>query len=1367
MMTVIASMVTVMPVSAEEVQGSMTESEAVIIESEAVITESTVETEVETVSGNDALLQTDTEVFDMESVDKEEGGTEQASPEATTPETTSPEVTNIEVTTIEAASTETVSEALTYTDEQGNVFTYELDEQGNATITGITVSGAALIIPASVNAAPVIAVANGTSCVVLNPEVTIPELTINCHTIGTKAFSGLTIGTLVIGEDVKSFSLYNDEEYSFRYFYEQFTASRIDKVIFNAVELAVGYVTDDATDNFYGPFYEAYVGTLEIGDSVTLIPEFLFQDAYMSLDTLELQVESIGAYAFSSSHISIEHLILGENVKILKATSNGSSLFHWWNQFASAKIGTLTFLANEMELEHIYEADGSDSFKPPFQEAVIGNLIIGSNITHIPEMFLYKAIITIDELTITQNTVGAYAFSGSNISIGTLTLDSSLNSLEESYYTTDQFHHWEQFSDAKIGILKLHTPALELTKRVGKLTSMVSSIYGPFHESYVGSVEIGTDVQRIPDYFLNDAIMSMETLEIHTPVIGAYAFGSSRISFGALTIGQEVTTFQESYYGHSIFHYWDQFEDCTIGHLIYEAEAAEVVNDVEAITGTSLEGPFDGAKISKFTLADNVSYIPDYLLKDALATIEELNLDMSTIGTMAFKGEKISIGKLIIGETVQTFKQSEASTNTHPYWEQFSKATIGEVYYNTPDLELVNESEYDNYNQGPFHLSKIGQLYIADGVERIPAYCFKDCYLEQEELYVKAKRLGTRAFASKNISIGTLTIGTEVETFESVVNGSLTYYRQFAECNVGTLVYLPVNLVTGTVCYKGIFSQTVIGDLVIDEAVEAIPNYLLYGAVMELEDFTLNVPVVGYYSFSGDDILFHKLTVGEDVKTFVANSSNYNRAFDESTIMQLDYMAPDAKMETLSKLAYGPFSYNTVIRGLTIGDNVTSIPYGCFRDADLNVEELTIENAAIGYGAFYGHDVIIGTLNIGKNVTYNGILSNQMNCFQWATIGTLNYNSSAVEPEWSTNTSSWGMFAYAKISELNIGEDVECIPAFWFRNGEMALESLTIPCAWSYYSFYSSDITIGTLTLNGNVTEISQISNYNLAFHGNIIDTVVYDIPAAVFPATKANAYGPFYNATITNFILSDRVEYIDYRLLRGNTINNCYVYPVRASEAYLAQALTAGYLPTCTNLHIHYNSDFKPFFSNAVTEYHWLCVDYFDTTYGDKVFDEETGEYVIEIFKTCSVCGYEEQETEQLDSSYDVYLSIPVEIPLTFDKEAKAYTGSEQVYAYGTLGNAYEGLKLVVDRDSETYGMAVMGEKSYPISSYLSVGFRNGEAAVFSLEQLEANAACVQAGEVVAYQDEMQVEVDALAFIEGGAGYYQISIPIRMEFVH
>lgn len=1387
-MTVITSLVTVMPVSAEEVQGTETES---VEESTGEATE-----EVdETVTEPDLTETNPTEdLSDLESTENSEAAEDIAEGNTSDVDGQEPTQTQIEQTvsdgnalgtvsgndaaaentgndTVSTASTDaeiaTASTEQTYTDEQGNIFTYELDEEGNATIIGITVSGAALTIPETIDGSVVVAVANGSNCVISNPTVTIPELTINCHTIGVKAFSSLSIGTLTIGEDVKEFAISNDGDYSFQFFYEQFWKCTIDKVIFNAVELSIGYYTGDSIDDFYAPFYQATIGELEIGSNVTLIPELLFCDATMELETLELTVERIGAYAFSSKTISIGHLIIGESVKTLEEYSNSTDLFHYWDQFSNAKIGTFTFLANEIDLGHIQPVGGSDNMYAPFRDAVIGSLELGSNITRIPELFLCDAYITIEELNLTQSSIGAYAFSGKNISIGTLTFDSTVEELAESYFSTDLFHYWEQFSNAKIGTVKLNTANLQLVKTVGKGTSSSNSVYGPFMDATVGRLEIGTAVGAIPDYFLYEAAMTMEELTINVPVIGARAFSSENISFGTLTIGAEVTTFPESHFSRDIFHYWDQFENNKIGHLIYEAKSAVVVNYVEAVGGTSTNfyGPFQSAVIDAFTLSDSVTYIPDFLLKDSTAKIEALDLHMAEIGTMAFHGKGISIGTLILGEEVALLHKAESSSNAFQYWEQFSEATIEAVYYNVPSLELEGEAEHDNYCQGPFYLSKIGKLYLSEKVERYPAYCFVDAYLEQEEIAIHAKTIGTRAFSSKNISIGTLTIGTEVETFESVLSGSLTYYRQFGNCEIGTVSYLPVNAVTGTVCYKGVFDAATIGNLEIDEAVEVIPNYLFYNAIMELDDFTLNVPTIGYFSFSGKSILFHNLTVGEGVSVFLANSSNYSRAFDYATIEQLNYYAPEAKMETLNSSVYGPFSYDTVIKGLVIGDNVKEIPYGCFRDANIDIEELIIENAAIGYMAFYGHDVNIGTLDIGKNATYLGAISNQLKNFQYANIGTLNYNSNAVDPEWCTTTGGWGMFIYSNIGQLNIGEDVETIPAFWFRNAVMDLESLTLSCGWSYYAFYSNDITIGTLTLGGDMAEIKNVSNNNLAFGNNTIDTVIYDIPAAEFNTTKANAYGAFYNANITNFILGEHVEYIDSRLLRGNIITNCYVYPVKASENYLAQTLTAGYLPTCTNLHIHYNSNFKPFFSNAVTEYHWLCVDYFDTTYGDKIFDEETGEYVVEIFKTCSVCGYEATGTEELDNSYDLYLSIPVEIPLSFDAETKSYTGSEQIYAYGTLGNAYEGIRLVVDRDSDNYGMAVMGESSYDISSYLSVGFTSGEAASFTVDQLLKNAGYADAGEPEAlYQEQMSVAVDALAFIESGAGEYQISIPLRFE---
>ena len=177
--------------------------------------------------------------------------------------------------------------------------------------------------------------------------------------------------------------------------------------------------------------------------------------------------------------------------------------------------------------------------------------------------------------------------------------------------------------------------------------------------------------------------------------------------------------------------------------------------------------------------------------------------------------------------------------------------------------------------------------------------------------------------------------------------------------------------------------------------------------------------------------------------------------------------------------------------------------------------------------------------------------------------------------------------------------------------------------------------------------------------------------------------------------------------------------------------------------------------------------MDYFDTTYGEKLYDEEIGEYKIELFKTCSVCGYEEESTETLDGSYDVYLSIPIEISLSFDVEQKAYIGQEMLFAYGTLGNAYEGVRLAIDTNTESYGTAIMGENSYDISDYLFIGFMDGESAIFDINQLLENAKFVNGeGADNLHQEQMNISVDGMAFVEGGAGEYQILIPLKFELV-
>lgn len=104
------------------------------------------------------------------------------------------------------------AESLSYTDEEGNVFCYETDTDGTAVITSITASGGNLLVPDEIEGIQVTRVDNGENCVISNPEMIIPRLEINCGTVGTKAFSHLTIGTLVVGEKVSCFSRPSPEQ---------------------------------------------------------------------------------------------------------------------------------------------------------------------------------------------------------------------------------------------------------------------------------------------------------------------------------------------------------------------------------------------------------------------------------------------------------------------------------------------------------------------------------------------------------------------------------------------------------------------------------------------------------------------------------------------------------------------------------------------------------------------------------------------------------------------------------------------------------------------------------------------------------------------------------------------------------------------------------------------------------------------------------------------------------------------------------------------------------------------------------------------------------------------------------------------------
>lgn len=1217
--------------------------------------------DVPAVSGNDiATKQEGIEESEEEETEQEE------SSEAQEPEVSEETMPDLAISLFSAE--------LSYTDANGNDFTYEVDENENATITGITVSGRVLIIPETIDGYPVIAVENGTSRAVRNPGTRIPELTVNCPMVGVNAFAGCNIGILTIGEDVSCFPCYSSNDWT--HSWQQFYGSEIDSVVYNATEIPIAIPVETSLSvTVYGPFYQAKIkDSVVFGDNVRLVPEYLFRAAIMDIAEVAINAERIGSNAFAGAGISIGVLTLGEDVRFLEQCSDHMAIEYMWCTFQAATIGTLQLNSTNLQLGHSKDAAAGAHIYGPFYQATVGELKVGSGVTRIPELFLYTAKLSQDELTLGAATIEAYAFGGTGIHIGKLTLESTVEVFEESFFSTASDHYYFQFRNADIDIYCYRVPELTMGHAMG--TGLTNTVYGPFYGATVRGLEIDENVEVIPEYFLNQATAALGNMTINTPKIGAHAFGGGNISFDTLTIGEDVTEYFESYYSTTIKHFWYQFQSCTINHLVYLPGAAVTTHESTdmASTTSDIYAPFAGTKIQKLTLADDIQRLADYLFYNATISEDELELNISVIGAYAFAGANIHIGTLIIGEDVTTFSFAPDSTTAYYIWKQFTSATVDELRYEARAAITEGFAGDDHYYYGPFYGCKVGHFTLGDSLQKIPAYCFSGMVLNQTELEIDVPLIEPGAFSGANLQIGTLTLGEKVERFTYTGN-TLIYFKQFYQTKIGKLNLLSPSITTiVSSCYKGPFEESTIHGFEVGEQVEVIPDYL-------------------------------------------------------------------------------------------------------FQNAKMTLSELNLQNVKLGYRTFYSANNMFAVLNVGENVTYAGLgkytgtPGYSMNCFEKAKITTLNYNGSGTKAVWTTTTSVSGMFAGAVITQLNIGEDAEQIPAGWFRNATMDQSELTIPCGWGPYAFYGSSIKLGRVNLIGDFTELSYISSYEYGFYNSTIGTLYYDLPNLQASVAGNYTTEPFTNAKITNLIVGEDVQYLDDAIFKNCKFTGCQVEAVHASDSYKSQTLAASYLPMAMNLTIHYNSDFKPYFSQRATNSEWECINHMDEVSREKVYNVETQQYELEVLNRCKVCGYEVRTAEELDETHEIYLSLPVSVDLTFDSDTKQYSGMPEIYAYGRLGNAYSGITVSVDPDGEGYGIAVKSgaqPEEYDICGYFRILLGDSVSQVFSPEELAQNKLALDNGETqIPFRESLMISVDGLAFLEGGPGEYRIGIPIKLEFTH
>lgn len=1147
-------------------------------------TEQSLNLEQENIEGQILKTEQNTE---MEQVPKAEQNTEigQISESEQTLETennmqseniTQMENAGIEMLSETEAITEEATEVVTYThtDELGNVFAYHLDENGQAVIFEITLSGNALTILAELDGYVVASVENDKNCVITNPEIRIPELTIVCASVGANALKGLSIGTLTLAEGIECFSGY--------------------------VETATGHI---------------------------------------------------------------------------------------WKQFGDCTIETLIVEVSDFEMIIPQETTLHPDVQGIFAGSQIGTVIFRENVERIPEFLFCGAILQMEELTISVPVIGAMAFYGENIHIGNLILEESVSTFEESPYSTAVHHHYKQFGDAEIDCVTLLARTTQLGYKMP--TSAATDFDGPFHEAEIGELIIGENINVIAELLFKDASLSMDRLELHMQELGAYAFSGTKISFGTLVIGSEVQTFVESYYSTAINHYYEQFSAIKVENLVYEAPDVKLSYTKEKGTITTVYGMFRQAEIGTLTIGENVEGLPEYLFDSAKMSLDELYVNAKEIGASAFSGTDISIGTLTIGIDVEIFAESYYSTATSHEYNQFASTNIDIVQYEAKSAGLshvVGKSSTETI-YGMFRQAEIGTLTIGEHVESLPEYLFDSSEMSLEELYVNVRQIGAYAFSGADISIATLTIGEDVEIFEeSYYSTTISHeYNQFAETSIGTVCYnakfAGVSHVTGknSIFYVyGMFHKAEIGDVVIGEQVEVLPEYLFDEAKISLESLTLNVKEIGANAFSGSTISIETLTIGENVEKF---SESY--------------------FSTTASHEYMQFAYSQI-------GTLRFLP-----------EALVLTN-----------DVVSMT------------------------------STSDVESP----------FMRSEIKILEISENVRSIPNYIFQDAEMTLDRLTVTAdSVGASAFHSSYISIGELIITENVSAfVTDLSGKSLAFGYNTIGKVFYNATAAGMDSPKTGTYGPFRSADITTFLVGENVTFLDNYLLRSSTFTDCYVYVITTDDTHKAQTLKKSYLPDSENLYIHYNSELKTYFENGAEHMEWLCKEYLiQDGYGDVLYDEENGTYNIEVFKHCSVCGYEVVDLEEADLTYELYLSIPLKIALTLDAEHMTYAGSESIYAYGRLGNAYTGIRISIDENAQEYGTARKGTETVDISDCLNMNISKSTEYSCSSTQLQENADFMQNNRTEECDTgELQVSVEAVELLQNGIGTYEISVPLLIEIM-
>ena len=694
--------------------------------------------------------------------------------------------------------------------------------------------------------------------------------------------------------------------------------SSLTTLNFNAINC------QDFYDNVYYPYYpfsDAPLTTVNIGDSVQLIPaNFVSGCSDLTSVTIPNSVTSIGNDAFSGcSGLT--------SVTIPNSVTSIGNAFSYCSGLTSINVASGN--------THYSSIDG-----------VLYNYVQDTLI----QCPAAKTSVTIPN---SVTSIGYGAFSGCS-GLTSVTIGTGVTSIGSSVFYGCS------------GLTTLNFNAINCQDfAYYNYNESRWCYYSPFISIPLTTVNIGDSVQQIPANFVNGCNgLTSVTIPNSVTSIGYWAFnGCSGLT--SVTIGNSVTSI-----GYEAFNGCSGLTSITIGNSVtsiggsafYGCSGLTTLN-FNAINCQDFDGYTFGTSLTTVNIGDSVQQIPAYFVRgcSGLASVTIPN-SVTSIGNDAFSG--------CSGLTSVTIPNSVTSIGKSAFYDCSGLTTL--------NFNAINCQDFDGYTFG----TSLTTVNIGDSVQQIPAYFVNGC-TELNSIIIpnNVTTIGRNAFnsctglTSVDLSEGLTSIGSyafqNCSGLTSVtIPNSVTYIGEgaFRDCSGLTSVTIP-NSVTSIEdwAFSGCSSLT---SVTIPNSVTSIGSSAFYNC-SGLTTLNFNAINCQDFYYSGDSYPFlgtslTTVNIGDSVQRIPANFARNRgeltsiefpvnihtigaRAFDgcksltSITIPEMVdtiYSEAFANCDSLTTLNFNaincfcddfPFCEN--LSAVNIGSNVQRIPdnflYGC------------------------------------------------------------------------------------------------------------------------------------------------------------------------------------------------------------------------------------------------------------------------------------------------------------------------------------------------------------------------------------------------------------------------------------------------------